>query len=139
MTRTLSGRCLCGAVRFSVSGPVTQPVACHCRECQRQSGGVWVSVRAKREHVQIVRDRLAWVSVSPKGRRGFCRDCGGYLFWEEVDGSEIDLAFGALDDTTGLELSAHIFTAESRLPVVDGVPRFEGDEPQPDADRQAGE
>ncbi|MEM9764886.1 MAG: GFA family protein, partial [Pseudomonadota bacterium] len=63
MTQELTGRCLCGAVQFSIAGPVSAPIACHCRECQRQSGGLWVAVTAPVENVTIVRERLAWVSV----------------------------------------------------------------------------
>ncbi|MEM6680487.1 MAG: GFA family protein, partial [Pseudomonadota bacterium] len=119
MTVTRQGRCLCGAVRFKITGPVSDPIACHCRECQRHSGGIWISVTAARADVDIQRDRLAWVSVSESARRGFCRDCGGYLFWEAVEGDEIEIAFGALDDRDGLSLAAHIHTDESPLPVAD--------------------
>jgi hypothetical protein len=120
-----SGRCLCGGVRFRFDDVVEPPVACHCRECQRHSGGFWVAVTAIREAVEIVGSRLAWVSVSPKALRGFCRDCGGYLFWRPVEGETIDIAFGALDDPNGLRLAAHIYTEEARLPLPDdGVPKF---------------
>ncbi|MEM9782118.1 MAG: GFA family protein [Pseudomonadota bacterium] len=126
-----SGRCLCGAIRFEISGPVEPPVACHCRECQRQSGGVWIAVTAPKESVEITRERLAWVSVSPMVRRGFCLDCGGYLFWDDLEEDTIDVAFGALDDGSDLTLSAHIHVREARIPLPDdGVPRFEGGLPE---------
>lgn len=130
MTQELTGRCLCGAVHFTIKGAVSAPVACHCRECQRQSGGMWVAVTAPSENVTIARERLAWVSVSARARRGFCRDCGGYLFWEPVGGTTIDVAYGALDDTKDLKLAAHIFTEECRLPEGDGLPRHEGEGPE---------
>ncbi|MEM6357781.1 MAG: GFA family protein [Pseudomonadota bacterium] len=130
MTQDLTGRCLCGAVHFTIKGAVSAPVACHCRECQRQSGGMWVAVTAPSENVTIARERLAWVSVSARARRGFCRDCGGYLFWEPVGGTTIDVAYGALDDTKDLKLAAHIFTEECRLPEGDGLPRHEGEGPE---------
>lgn len=126
-----TGRCLCGAVAYEVDGPVEPPVACHCRECQRHSGGVWIAVTAKTHRVRIARQRLAWVSVSPSARRGFCRDCGGFLFWEPMHRDEIDIAFGSLDDPRGLSIAAHIFVAESRFPLAfDGVPRFDGALPE---------
>ncbi|MEM8759694.1 MAG: GFA family protein [Pseudomonadota bacterium] len=130
MTQELTGRCLCGAVHFTIKGAVSAPVACHCRECQRHSGGMWVAVTAPSENVTIARERLAWVSVSARARRGFCRDCGGYLFWEPVGGTTIDVAYGALDDTKDLKLAAHIFTEECRLPEGDGLPRHEGEGPE---------
>ncbi|MEO0819462.1 MAG: GFA family protein [Pseudomonadota bacterium] len=131
MTDIITGRCLCGAVRFEVHGRVEPPVACHCIECQRQSGAAsWISVTAPLDAVTITRDRLAWVFVSDKARRGFCRDCGGFLFWEPLGSNTIDIAFGALDRPHGLHLSAHIYTAESRLPLPeDGLPRYPAGRP----------
>ena len=38
MTTTLTGGCLCGAVRYTVSQPITELRACHCRDCQKASG-----------------------------------------------------------------------------------------------------
>lgn len=126
MDLSYSGRCLCGAIRFEITGPVEPPVACHCTQCQRHSGGMWVAITAPSESVEISRTRLAWVSVSERARRGFCLDCGGYLFWQEVESDTIDVAFGALDDPNGLALAAHIFVSESRLPLpADGLPRYD--------------
>ncbi|MEM6546532.1 MAG: GFA family protein [Pseudomonadota bacterium] len=133
MTETFSGRCLCGAVRFSIDGLYQGPVACHCRECQRHSGSFWVAVTAERESVTITSDRLAWVSVSPTAWREFCRDCGGYLFWQPVMGETIDIALGAMDfaPAEAPALAAHIHVAEALLPVPeDGVPRFDGALPE---------
>ncbi len=36
-----SGGCQCGAVRYEVSGPPRIVYACHCTECQRQSGSAF--------------------------------------------------------------------------------------------------
>ncbi|MEM6973482.1 MAG: GFA family protein [Pseudomonadota bacterium] len=125
-----TGRCLCGAIRFAIAGPIEPPVACHCRECQRHSGGVWIAVTAPVESVEITRERLAWVSITPMVRRGFCLDCGGYLFWQRLGEPTIDIALGALDDPLHLTLAAHIHTKEARTPIPeDGVPRFEAGMP----------
>jgi hypothetical protein len=127
MTTPLTGRCLCGAVRFEIDRLTDGPVACHCRECQRQSGSThWTAVTALREAVRIAEERLAWVRISGRAWRGFCRDCGGYLFWQPVTGRDIDIAFGALDEAPSMAIEAHIFTAEARhLVPEDGVPRFD--------------
>ena len=34
----LTGSCLCGAIRYAISVPVTELRACHCKSCQKQSG-----------------------------------------------------------------------------------------------------
>src|SRR5207249_4268266 len=39
MSEPVSGSCLCGAIRFTVSAPVGELRACHCTHCQKTSGG----------------------------------------------------------------------------------------------------
>lgn len=38
MTQTLTGGCLCGAVRYSISAPLKNVIACHCSHCRKISG-----------------------------------------------------------------------------------------------------
>lgn len=123
MAERLTGGCLCGAVRFTVTEPVEPPVACHCRKCQRQSGSYWVAITAPRAAVEIAGEP-GWIAISPRARRGFCPRCGGFLFWEPAEGDTIDIAFGNLDDPGDLRLAGHIWCEEARLPVPDdGTPR----------------
>lgn len=124
MTQTHTGGCLCGAIRFTVTGPVEPPTACHCRECQRQSGNYWVAITAPRAAVDI-EGEPAWFSISPRARRGFCPCCGGFLFWEPTGGTTLDIGFGNLDDPAGLRLARHIWCEEALLAVPeDGTPHY---------------
>ncbi len=124
MAETLTGGCLCGAVRFSVTGPVEPPIACHCRECQRQTGNYWVAITAPHAQVETTGE-VGWVSVSAKTRRGFCPRCGGFLFWEPADGASIDIGFGNLDNPGGLRLAGLLWCDEAPLPLPDdGAPRY---------------
>jgi hypothetical protein len=34
----LTGGCLCGAIRYTVSVPITELRMCHCRDCQKSTG-----------------------------------------------------------------------------------------------------
>ena len=36
-----SGGCQCGSVRYEITGPPTVVYACHCTECQKQSGSAF--------------------------------------------------------------------------------------------------
>ena len=120
------GSCLCGAVRFQVAGELTSPTACHCSQCRRQSGHYWASANAPRDAVTIEgQDKLRWYQASPDVRRGFCADCGGYLFWEPIGKGRIAVALGALDGETGLRLAEHIFVADKGdyYDIADGLPQ----------------
>ena len=68
---TLTGGCQCGKVRYELTEPPVRLVACHCRECQRQTGNYWVAITAPRAAVTIT-GAVGWVSASNCARRGFC-------------------------------------------------------------------
>jgi hypothetical protein len=109
-----TGRCLCGAVRFEVSGPLRDVVLCHCAECRRWAGHVWAATAAQRSDVSVVEDgALRWID-SPESdahaRRGFCGECGSGLFWEAPGRETISIAAGALDPPTGLRTLREIYT-----------------------------
>ncbi len=36
-----TGRCLCGAVTWELTGDLITTAICHCDHCQRQSGGAF--------------------------------------------------------------------------------------------------
>lgn len=123
------GSCLCGVVRFSVSVPLPAPDACHCRQCRKQSGHVWASTDVPREALTIDsgEDRLRWFQSSPKVRRGFCGDCGSFLFWDPPARGSIAIAMGAFDGPTGTHLAHHIFVADKGdyYDIADGLAQNE--------------
>ena len=42
------GGCLCGAVRYTIRGPIRPTaVACHCMNCRKFTGGLWVGTCAR--------------------------------------------------------------------------------------------
>lgn len=107
-----TGGCLCGAVRYCVSGPMRQVVACHCTQCRRTTGHFMAATAAKRCDFQLVSDGgLKWYSASPEARRGFCERCGSTLFWDGAGRDYVSIAAGTLDDASGLQIACHIFVA----------------------------
>jgi hypothetical protein len=109
-----TGRCLCGAVRFEVNGPLRDVVLCHCGECRRWAGHVWGATAAAREDLRVVEDgALRWIdspeSVS-RARRGFCAECGSSLFWDAPGRDTVSVAAGTLDPPTGLRTVREIYT-----------------------------
>lgn len=122
----LKGRCNCGAVSFEVRGPVRSASACHCGQCRRQSGGVWHSAVAEESDV-VIEGAPRWYRSSGSAQRGFCSDCGAFLFWKHDAESGLSFALGALDRPTGLALEKHIFIADKGdyYAIGDGVPQKE--------------
>ena len=123
-----TGGCQCGAVRYEVSGPLRNIIACHCRECQRLNGSVGAHSRAANDHLSITEQRgLAWYRISDQAQRGFCRECGSPLFWQ-LDGQDsTGIVAGSLDDSSDLKLIGHIFVSEKSAycDISDDLPKFE--------------
>jgi hypothetical protein len=112
MPDVASGRCLCGAVRYEVRGPLREVLLCHCSECRRWAGHVWAATAARRDHLHVIeRGALRWID-SPesetRARRGFCRECGSSLFWEAPGRNTVSIAAGTLDPPTGLRVAGEV-------------------------------
>jgi hypothetical protein len=120
------GSCLCGAVRFEVSGALPPPDACHCTKCRKVSGHVWASTDVPRQAVAISgADNVTWFQSSEKVRRGFCCTCGSSLFFDPPHKDWIGIAMGAFEQPTDTRLAIHIFVADKGdyYDIADGVPQ----------------
>ena len=102
-----SGSCLCGAIHFDVASDLGAVTACHCGQCRKTTGHYSAAVPAPWEKVEVSGE-VKWFESSSQARRGFCANCGSYLFWEEYDGL-VYISAGTLDGETGLRMDGHIF------------------------------
>ena len=122
------GGCLCGAVRFRVAADLADPIACHCKECRRQSGHYFAAVAAPGAALAFDAEHgLAWYGHTDIAARGFCRNCGTTLFWRGKDAPDVMIAMGALDDTGALRLSAHYWVSEKGdyYRIADSLPQHD--------------
>jgi hypothetical protein len=113
MPTIATGQCLCGSVRYRISGPLRAVGICHCAQCRQWHGhaGAYSNVRRTDLVLERVED-LAWYQSSPIARRGFCRNCGSSLFWDKPDRDTISVTAGTLDPPTGLTTAEQIYTGE---------------------------
>ncbi|MBV8972536.1 MAG: GFA family protein [Sphingomonadaceae bacterium] len=119
-------RCLCGAVTFTVTGTLPPAAICHCRECRRQSSHQFAATTVRKDDLTIRGgENLSWYHASSHARRGFCKRCGAWLFWEPLAEATVDVAMGAFDTPTGTEVARHIFVAEKGdyYRIADGLPQ----------------
>ena len=128
MSGTLTGQCMCGAVRFNVVNARPDVTVCHCGQCRRTSGHVWASTQAAIADLTFTEERgLTWFASSGWARRGFCNLCGSSLFYRMNDEDGIAIAAGCLDAPTGFRTSKHIFVRDKGdyYNIADGVPQIE--------------
>jgi hypothetical protein len=125
-----SGGCLCGAVRYTVRGPLRGVILCHCGQCRRWHGHLGAYTSAARAHVVLQGgEALGWLASSERGRRGFCASCGSSLFFEAVGEARLAIAAGSLDQPIGLEVIGHEYVANQAdyVRIDDDLPAFPGD------------
>jgi hypothetical protein len=108
-----SGSCLCGAVRYEVSGRLRPVIGCHCTQCRKQTGHYMAATAAKHANFKIIKDEgLRWFRSSEWAERAFCQICGSTLFWQGSGKDYVAIAAGTLDGVTGLNIAGHIFCAD---------------------------
>ena len=132
MTAQHRGSCLCGAVRFTASGPLRGVVYCHCSQCRKQTGLYYAATNVADDDLAVEgSEKITWYSASPYARRGFCSVCGSALFWKHNQADDISVMAGAFEQPSGLKPEAHIFVADKGdyYDIADGLPRFERSTP----------
>jgi hypothetical protein len=127
-----TGGCQCGAVRFRVDSDLGEASICHCRMCQKATGGLFGPyVSAAATDVFWTRGERKRFQSSNKVHRGFCGDCGTPLTFE-YDGAHIGLAIGALDRPGEIRFAEQL-ASKARLAdfaVLAALPEHAEDEPR---------
>jgi hypothetical protein len=126
---TLEGGCACGAVRYRLTNAPMIVHACHCRDCQRQTGSAFViNLWIERKFVEASGAEPAAVRVPPGGSGKphdilKCARCGTALWsrYHAAPGDTLLVRAGTLDDPTAVAPDVHIFT-RSKLPWLELPP-----------------
>jgi hypothetical protein len=133
----ITGSCLCGAVRFVVTGRVLRAQHCHCSRCRKARSaahasnfftpvdGVGFTAGAGRLRSYKVPDAKFYTQV-------FCEMCGSPMPRLDADRGIAVVPMGGLDDDPGVRPTRHIYVG-SKAPwfdITDGLPQFEEIPPQ---------
>ncbi len=89
----VTGSCLCGEVRFEVSGSSFWRAGCCCTSCTKAAGApamVWTGF--KRDQFKLLNGKPKLYESSPGVLRGFCERCGTTLTYERqpAKGAEVN-------------------------------------------------
>jgi hypothetical protein len=132
-TESYEGSCLCGAVRYRVSGPFGEMDNCHCTDCRKSHGAAfatYLEVPWKGLEFLSGREKLETFRAGSGTKRSFCRTCGSTLIcWSDDDKEIVEIAAGTLDTPTTRRPRSHIFV-RSKVPwydILDGAPQFQTD------------
>ncbi|MBS0504699.1 MAG: GFA family protein [Proteobacteria bacterium] len=109
----VTGGCQCGRVRYEVDIDNDEAYLCHCRMCQRATGGVSIAFKnVKKANVRWLGEEPDYYDSSPIAQRPFCSKCGTPLGFAFPDSENMDLTVGSFDDP-GRFRPVHHFGAES--------------------------
>ncbi len=114
MSETLEGGCLCGQVRYRVSGPFDAFHLCHCSQCRRSTGS------AHAANIFGTPDRLQWLSGENLIKRYtpeqpdviskcFCSHCGSLVPYTSLKSGLLIIPAGSLDEAPGISPQDNIF------------------------------
>ena len=124
MTISHLGGCQCGKVRYEISCDPIVVYACHCSECQRQSGSAFAMAAVfPRGHFRLTQGHLKNFSRTAESGRTltcwFCGDCGTRIFHSpgNIDGN-CNLKPGTLDNTSWLHPTVHVWTRSAQPWVI---------------------
>jgi hypothetical protein len=105
----MTGHCLCGAVQITVAAHGGFTGVCHCRMCQRWSGGLFISVPAALDGVTVA-GPVARYQSSDWAERAFCGTCGSHLWYQGKGDSSLSLMPGLFDAARDIPLVSEIYT-----------------------------
>lgn len=108
-SKTLTGSCLCGSVKFTVTAKNNQVGACHCSMCRTWSGGVVFALDEVSELKITGEESLGIYKSSDWAERCFCKTCGTNLFWRSGQLEHTVVMAGAIEDQSSLKFSSEIF------------------------------
>jgi hypothetical protein len=118
----MTGHCLCGAVTVRVTGGHDpRPGACHCRMCQRWSGGLFLCFNADADGV-AVDGPIARHASSDFAERAFCSVCGSHLWMRDRTANTYDLMPGLFNEARDWPLRSEVYADRAMASV-----RLEGD------------
>lgn len=137
MSEVKTGGCLCGQVRYRLSGEPVATMACHCTNCQKSSGSALSTIALfPRQAVAVEGELKGYEYAGDSGGKlqiNFCPNCGSPVMLDiRAMPDLVSIKVGTLDDTSWFRPQMNIFThsAQSWLPFHEDAVNFEANPPR---------
>lgn len=111
----IKGSCLCGQVKYAISGNIGEITHCHCISCRKAHGAAFSSVAAvQKDDFEFTsgEELIKCYPSSPNKVRCFCSNCGSHIYAHREGQSHYILRLGTLDDDPGARATNHIWVSE---------------------------
>lgn len=130
-----TGQCLCGEVKFQISGDISSIIHCHCSLCRKSTGSAYATngfVDLADFTILGGKQKLSTYVFKPGRNRHFCSCCGSPVYSSNTqDPSRIRVRLGLFDSAISERPISHNFVS-SRANWDDldaNLPRYESFEP----------
>lgn len=134
----ITGGCSCGSIRYESTAPPVNGGFCHCTQCQRESGGLYVALlMLPQEGFQFIQGVPARYSTTAALSHLFCANCGSSIGSEYFGDENIIVTVGTLDHPEDWPLNqegwfGHVYVA-NKIPwevIGDGLPQHDQEAPE---------
>jgi hypothetical protein len=118
MPKSFTGGCACGAIRYEVNAEPIAMFNCHCRDCQRMTGGAYTPVvYVPAKAFKLTKGAPCFYNTSSEAmgdnKRAFCPECGSRLFGAITEQAR-GITASSLDDSTLFKPQFEIWTSEAQ-------------------------
>jgi hypothetical protein len=133
---TLKGSCLCGKLRFEVTGEPLFQGFCQCLDCRKVGAGHYAAMGYPSAAVKVTGPSTTYSKPGDSGKpihRNFCPTCGSMVFDQGDAFAGVTIVNGALLDDPEDFKPSHVVYTRSALSwdhVDPGLPKFETLPPQ---------
>ena len=133
-----TGRCLCGAVSYTINAAPLAMGQCHCKDCQQSSGTGHMSLAFfKKADVEVTGTTASYGAKADSGNintRHFCPKCGSRIYGENSARTHMmGISVGTVDDSSWFKTERVVYVKDK--PTWDAtptdVPNFDMMPPRP--------
>ncbi|MEN8167336.1 MAG: GFA family protein [Pseudomonadota bacterium] len=133
--KTYKGGCLCGKVRFEITGAIENIIYCHCSQCRKAQGSAFATngnVDLDKFKFTSGEDELTGYAATPGQTKYFCKHCGSPIISRnESSPTRVRVRLGTIESAITERPMAHIFVTSKANweEIADDLPQYASYEP----------
>ena len=122
--------CLCGGVKFRITGELEPIQVCHCMQCRKAQGTAFATnapVARSAFQLDSGAELLTEYESSPGKKRAFCSRCGSPVYSRRDARPEVlRIRVGLLNEPLAVRPSVHFYTSHKAnwWDIADDLPQF---------------
>jgi hypothetical protein len=125
MDNHLTGECLCGAVKFSVTDRFKAFYQCHCKQCQQLTGSAFASnIFTDPDNIEWLCGQVNITNYEHPSRelsKAFCNVCGSAVPFINKTKTSLIVPAGSLNMLPNIQPQANIFVSEQACWLEEGL------------------